>query len=82
MLGGIKIKGDDGAGVPLFRILARRWKSLAPVKRKRVQLASMSAADEQAEPARKWISKPRRLPCRAPREPAQRPSWNRWLWMK
>ncbi len=48
MLGGIKVKGDDGSGVPLFRILARRWKSLAPVKRKRVQLASMSPADEQA----------------------------------
>ena len=59
MLGGIKVKGDDGAGVPLFRILARRWKSLAPVKRKRVQLASMSPADEQPESPRKWISKPR-----------------------
>ena len=82
MLGGIKVKGDDGA-VPLFRILARRWRSLAPVKRKRVQLSAMSPADHEPESARKWISKPRRLPVVAPpREPVQRPSGNRWLWMK
>ena len=83
MLGGIKVKGDHGAGVPLFRILARRWKSLAPVKRKRVQLVSMSPADEQPEPPRKWISKPRLVAGAVP--PANRKSrssWNPWLWMK
>jgi hypothetical protein len=83
MLGAVKIKGDADAGIPLFRILARRWKPVIPLPRRRVEIASMLPADPQPVTERKWISKPRRLPVVAPpREPAQRPSWNPWLWMK
>ena len=43
MLGAVK---DEGGGeqVPLFRVLARRWKSLAPRKHERPALSSMAAA--------------------------------------
>lgn len=82
MLGAVK--GDGTAqGVPLFRVLARRWKSLAPVRRRRIALASMLPANEQPEPARKWISKPRIVAIATPAAgKASRPSWNPWLWMK
>jgi hypothetical protein len=82
MLGAVK--GDGAAeGAPLFRILARRWKSLAPVKRERVALAAMSPTDEQPKAARVWISKPRQIYAHQkiePPKPAR--SWNPWLWVK
>lgn len=83
MLGAIKVKGDSDSGIPLFRILARNWKPVVPVKRRRFQLASMLPADPQPALERKWIVKVRRAPVAAPpKEALQRPSWNRWLWMK
>jgi hypothetical protein len=84
MLGGIKVKGDDpNAGVPLFRLLARRWKSFAPRKRARPALSSMAAADEKPKAARAWIAKPRQIYAHQKVEQA-RPSsrWNPWLWVK
>ena len=85
MLGGIKVKGDGAeAGVPLFRVLAQRWKSLAPVQRKRIRLSSMSLADHQpAEPTRKWISKPRAVHAHDVVVQAKpKSTWNPWLWVK
>ena len=82
MLGAVKDEAG-GAQVPLFRILARRWKSLAPVKRERAALPSMAAANEQPTAKREWISKPRHLYARQKIE-QPRPSrgWNPWLWVK
>jgi hypothetical protein len=82
MLGAVK--GDGTAnGVPLFRVFARRWKSLAPVKRERIALSSMLPADDQPAAARKWISKPRDLYAHQKIEqPKPSSSWNPWLWMK
>ena len=83
MLGAVK---DDGGeeGAPLFRVLARRWKSLAPVKRERVTLASKPVADEQPKATRAWISKPR-YPVYAHQKiapPKPKRGWNPWLWVK
>jgi hypothetical protein len=80
MLSGAKENGTRG-DVPLFRALARRWKSLAPVKRKRTQLASRLSADAST-PTRAWISKPRQAAPVAPADKTARPAWNPWLWMK
>jgi len=83
MLGAIKIKGDANPGISLFRILARKWQPVSPLPRRRVELPSMLPADSQPRVERKWIGKPRRLPVAAPpKGPLQRPTWNRWLWMK
>jgi hypothetical protein len=83
MLGAVK--GDDAEeGAPLFRVLARRWKSLAPVKRQRAALASLAPADEQPQLTRAWVSKPRPAVYAhqkiAPAKPAR--GWSPWLWMK
>ena len=80
MLGAVK---DEGGGdqVPLFRVLARRWKSLAPRKHERPALSSKTAADEQPKAARAWIAKPRQLYAHQKIEqPSNR--WNPWLWVK
>jgi hypothetical protein len=83
MLGAVK--GDEDAeNVPLFRVLARRWKSFAPVKRGRVTLSSVQSADEQPAQRRAWISKPR-PPIYAHHKiekPKSARGWNPWLWMK
>ena len=83
MLGAVK-GDDDTEGVPLFRVLARRWKSFAPVKRERVTLSSMQATDEQPAQTRAWISKPRQPIYAHHRidQPKPARSWNPWLWMK
>jgi hypothetical protein len=84
MLGAVK-GDDDVEGVPLFRVLARRWKSFAPpVKRERVSLSTMQSADEQPAQTRAWISKPRQ-PIYAHHKiarPKSARSWNPWLWVK
>ena len=81
MLGAIK---DDveGEQAPLFRVLARRWKSFAPVKRERPTVLSTRSKDEAPKQTRGWISKPRHL--YAPQKIAQKSSrsWNPWLWVK
>lgn len=83
MLGAVK-GDDDTEGVPLFRVLARRWKSLAPVKRERATLASLSPADEQPKLTRVWVSKPRPAVYAHQKVAQARPArgWNPWLWMK
>jgi hypothetical protein len=82
MLGAVK--GDDAeGGAPLFRALARRWKSLAPVKRERAVLPSLAPADKQPKLTRVWVSKPRAVYAHqtfTPPKPAR--GWNPWLWMK
>jgi hypothetical protein len=84
MLGGIKVKGDEpNAGAPLFRVLARRWKSLTPRKRERSALPSMASTDEPPKAARAWIAKPRQLYAHEKIEqPKPSSRWNPWLWMK
>ena len=82
MLGGIKVKGDDGAGVPLFRLLARRWTPVVPLKTRRFARTALQGG-EPPPPARKWISKPRDLYAHQKIEqPKPSSSWNPWLWMK
>jgi hypothetical protein len=82
MLGAVK-GGGAAEGIPLFRILARRWKSLAPVKRERTALATMSSTGEQPKAARVWISKPRQIYVHQKIErPKLARSWNPWLWVK
>ena len=80
MLGAVKDEGTGGQA-PLFRVLARRWKSLAPAKRERSAFSSMSPTEEQPTAARAWIEKPRHV--YAPekiKEPSR--AWNPWLWVK
>jgi len=83
MLGAIK--GDpEGQGVPLFRLLARRWKSLAPVKRERTAYLSTPVNNDQPKQARTWISNARR-PVYAQQKiesAISKRAWNPWLWMK
>jgi hypothetical protein len=82
MLGAVK---DEGGGeqIPLFRLLARRWRSLAPRKHERPALSSMATEDEQPKAARAWIAKPRQLYAHQKVEPPKTPrSWNPWLWVK
>lgn len=81
MLGAVKGEGAAG-GVPLFRVLARRWKSLAPVKRERTALSSMSPTDEQPKAARAWISKARQIYAHQKIEQPKPRAWNPWLWVK
>ena len=82
MLGAVK--GDpDGDEVPLFRLLARRWKSLAPLRRERTSFLAKPLKQEP-KPARSWIEKPRNAIYahqRIDRPNAQR-TWNPWLWIK
>ena len=79
MLGAVKDEGPEQ--VRMFRVLARRWKSLAPAKRERAALSSTSSADETPKAPRAWIEKPRHV--YAP-EKIKEPSrgWNPWLWVK
>jgi hypothetical protein len=82
MLGGVKDDGGE-AQAPLFRQLARRWKSLAPAKRERSALSSMAPADEPPKAARAWIAKPRQLYAHQKIEqPKPSNRWNPWLWVK
>jgi len=82
MLGAVKGDGTED-GVPLFRVFARRWKSLAPVKRERIALSSMLPANDQPAPARKWIAKPRHIYAQDTAVQAKsKTSWNPWQWMK
>jgi hypothetical protein len=79
MLGAVKDEGE--AQTPLFRQLARRWKSLAPRKHERPAFSSMASADEPPKAARTWIAKPRQLYAHQKIE--SKPSrWNPWLWVK
>jgi hypothetical protein len=82
MLGAVK--DDHGAeNIPLFRLLARRWKSLAPVQRER-RIALSTPRNEQPKQARAWISKPARpIYANAKIEPKiSKRAWNPWLWIK
>ena len=79
MLGAVKDEGTEQ--IPLFRVLARRWKSLAPPKRERAALTSMAPPEEQPKAARAWISKPRQVYAHQEIERPAR-SWNPWLWVK
>ncbi len=82
MLGGIK--GDrTPERVSLFRLLARRWKPVVPVKRVRLARAWSLQSGEQPAPARAWISKPRGHAVFV--KPVIRPSraaWSPWQWVK
>jgi hypothetical protein len=81
MLGAVKDEGPGGEE-PLFRVLARRWKSLAPLKRERPAHSSLSVT-EHPEPARAWISKPRRVHANyKPEFEKSKRTWNPWLWVK
>ena len=81
MLGAVKDEGTEE--IPLFRLLARRWKSLAPPKRERTALASITPTDEQPKAARAWISKPRQIYAHQKVEsPKSSRKWNPWLWVK
>ena len=80
MLGGVKDEGAEEQA-PLFRILARRWKSLAPVKRECSTLSSMSSADDKPKAARAWIAKPRQVYAHQNIDQPKR-RWNPWLWVK
>jgi len=84
MLGGIKVKGDEpNDGAPLFRVLARRWKSFAPRKRERSALPSKASTDDPPKAPRAWISKPRQLYAHQKIEqPKPSSRWNPWLWVK
>jgi len=82
MLGAIK-DDPEGEDIPLFRLLARRWKPVVPVLRERVTL--LSTPKGEAKRARAWISK---APARAiyVNQPFERKvskrGWNPWLWVK
>ncbi|MEA2872307.1 MAG: hypothetical protein QOH67_2283 [Hyphomicrobiales bacterium] len=81
MLGAVKDEGTEQ--IPLFRVLARRWKSLGPRKHERPALSSKTAADEQPKAARAWIAKPRQLYAHQKIEqPKPSNRWNPWLWVK
>ena len=83
MLGAVK--GDDETeGVPLFRVLARRWKSLAPVKRERAALASLAPGGRATE-ADACVGVEAAAAVYAHQKIAQaKPArgWSPWLWMK
>jgi len=83
MLGAVKDEGSD-AEVPLFRLLARRWKSFAPVQHERTTLLSRKSKEEAPKQARAWISKAR-APVYAHQKierPNEKRAWNPWLWVK
>jgi len=81
MLGAVKDEGTEQ--VPLFRLLARRWKSLAPDKRERTTYLAKRVNDEQPKQARTWIEKPRQIYAHQKIErPTGKRGWNPWLWMK
>jgi len=79
MLGAVKDEGTEE--IPLFRVLARRWKSLAPRKRERPALSSVAPSDEPPKAARAWIAKARE-PVYAHHIEPPKPRWNPWLWVK
>jgi hypothetical protein len=81
MLGAVKDEGTEQ--IPLFRLLARRWKSLAPPKRERAALSSLAPAEEQPKAPRAWIGKPRQIyACQKIAAPKASRGWNPWLWVK
>jgi hypothetical protein len=80
MLGAVKDEGGEEQA-PLFRSLARRWKSLTPSKHERSRLSSVASADEPPKAPRAWIAKPRQL--YAHQKIDEKPTrWNPWLWVK
>ena len=83
MLGAVKDEGEGGKA-PLFRVLARRWKSLAPVQRERISILSTPVDDRQSRRTRAWISKGQRaIYANQKIEPAiSKRAWNPWLWVK
>jgi hypothetical protein len=81
MLGAVK--GDPGAeDIPLFRLLARRWKPVVPVLRQRAIVLS-TPKDEPRE-TRAWISKGSRAIYANGRiaQKISKRGWNPWLWVK
>jgi hypothetical protein len=81
MLGAVK--GDPGTeDIPLFRLLARRWQSLAPVQRERISV--LSTPKDEPKRTRAWISKSRRaIYANRQVEPQMsKRAWNPWLWVK
>jgi hypothetical protein len=64
--------------VPLFRLLARRWKPVVPLKLRRVA----RDPDDHAAPSRAWISKPRYRFTGDAKNAASKRNWNPWLWTK
>ena len=84
MLGAVK--GDpESEGAPLFRMLARKWRSFAPRKRGRTKLVAALVADDEVAPApRVWIEKPR-TPIYAHQNldrSRAKTAWSPWLWVK
>jgi hypothetical protein len=69
------------ADAPLFRVLARRWKPLADVRREPPPLP-LSPADAP-HVSRAWFTgKPRYPDFIAQAKEKPRPAWNPWLWVK
>ena len=81
MLG--RVKGDPGTEyIPLFRLLARRWKAVVPVLRERT--TSLSRRKDEPHERRGWVSKGSRA-IYANGQVDQRISkraWNPWLWVR
>jgi hypothetical protein len=67
---------------PLFRVLARQWKSLAPVKLRTLRaLVDVIRRRQTQGAARLGSPKPRQVYAHQKIEPPKR-SWNPWLWVK
>jgi hypothetical protein len=81
MLGAVKDEGTEGEA-PLFRVLARRWKSLTPSKHERPRLSSVASTEEPPKAPRAWIAKPRQLYAHQKLKDKPARSWNPWLWVK
>jgi hypothetical protein len=81
MLGGIK--GDPAAeDIPLFRLLARRWKPVVPLRREGA--VALSRPKHEAPQTGGWLAKRSRA-IYANGEIEQKISkraWNPWLWIK
>ena len=80
MLGAVQDEGE--AQAPLFRVLARRWRSLAPRKHERPAFPSMASTDEPPKAASEWIAKPRQIYAHQKIEQPKSNRWNPWLWVK
>ena len=81
MLGGVK--GDPGAqDIPLFRLLAQRWRPVVPVLRERT--TSLSRRKHEPRQARGWVSKGSRAIYAngTIEQKISKRAWNPWLWIR
>ena len=80
MLGGVK--GDPGAeDIPLFRLLAQRWRPVVPVLRERP--TSLSRRKHEPRRPRHMSKGSRAIYANGTIEQKiSKRGWNPWLWMK